>query len=321
MKMARRRKPRRVDALIADMDAWLQAFGEERSAQSLREKVVRLVELREYASDLNVSVLREHGWVTRSARERIRLYLVEYVGDIIDGAELAVVSGIGDYPRRIRELRVEHGYQIASGSSPDPESGIELKPDQYMLVCPDPDMDAARRWHIANRIRRSDLGSRDKVLAYLVENVHVVVTTDELSHVAKNAKQYARRLRELRTEHGYAIASRFTGRPDLSMGQYVLESADRVAAPHDRNIPESVQKIVYERDDNACRICGWSRASWRADDPRILELHHLDEHQHGGQNISSNLVVLCSRCHDGVHAGDHQTALDGIRAALEEESE
>ncbi len=316
--MATRRKPADVDALIADVDRRLGRFAADRANLSLRDKVLCLCAIQETNRDLAVSVLKEHGWNVRAARDRIRLYLLEYVGEVIDGAELDVVSGISDYPRRIRELRVEQGFQIASGSSPDPMYEGRLKTDQYMLVSKDPDANAARRWHIANRIRNDKkFGSREKVKQYFLENVGQVVTTEELAYVAKDAKEYARRVRELRTESGYSISTQFTGRPDLKMGQYVLESAERVAEPHDRNIPDPIQRAVYLRDDNTCRICGWNRERWRPKDPRILELHHLEEHHRGGKNVERNLVVLCSRCHDEVHSGKHLDVLKRIAKRLD----
>lgn len=310
--MARRRRQQSVDSLIEHIDSLLTRLGQERHGLSLREKVLRLTEIQENTRDLGISVLAEHGLDAGAARERIRLYLLEYVGTVIDGAELAVVSGISEYARRLRELRVEMGYQIASGASPDPESGIDLKPDQYLLVTATPDKDAARRWHVANRIRRGQGGSQQRILRFLLENVGKVVTTEELAYVAREAREFARRVRELRTEEGYSIATRFTGRPDLSVGQYVLQSKDRVAEPHDRHIPEPVQKKVYERDRNRCRICGWNIAKWSPSDPRILELHHLQHHQDRGPNVERNLIVLCSRCHDEVHTGKHQSTLRKI---------
>jgi hypothetical protein len=301
--MARRRRVKQVEWLIAQIDEKLEAFGHDRSGLDLRSKVKRLVDVLETTKDLGISVIAENGWDARAARDRIRLYLVEYSGLVIDRLELEVVAGISDYGRRIRELRVEQGYQIASGASPDEESGIELRPDEYLLVQPEPDGDAARRWHIANRVRRSGGGSQDRIRRYLLENVGRVVTTDELSYVSRDAKEFGRRTRELRTEQGYAIATRFTGRPDLAAGQYVLQSAERIAEPHDRRIPDAVQRQVYTRDDNRCRLCGWSHDSWRPDDPRILELHHVEQHREGGANRADNLIVLCSRCHDDLHAG------------------
>lgn len=87
------------------------------------------------------------------------------------------------------------------------------------------------------------------------------------------------------------------------MGEYVLESKDRIAESHDRRIPFEVQKTVYERDNNTCRFCGWRREKWTRKDPRILELHHIQEHVAGGANVAQNLIVLCSKCHDEIHAG------------------
>jgi len=314
--MARRRRKRSVDWLISQLDSQLETFGTNRGEFSLREKVLALCEVYENIKDLGVNVLYEHGWDAAAAVERIRLYFVEYAGIVLDGVEIAVVSGISDYPRRIRELRVEAGYQIASGASPDPESGIDLNPDQYMLVDAKPDLAAARRWHVANRIRRTGIGSRKQVLQYLMENVGNIVTTEELAYVAKDAKQYARRVRELRTEHGYSVATRFTGRPDLNVGQYVLQSKERVAEPHDRKIPAPIQRAVYERDSNTCRVCGWRHERWTADDPRILELHHLEHHADRGANVERNLIVICSKCHDEVHSGKHAASLKRIKRSL-----
>lgn len=301
--MARRRKIKDVDWLISQIDDRLKSFGTSRSEMSLRDKVLQLVEVVEQTKDLGVSVLAEFGWNDGGARERIRLYFIEHVSSVIDRAELEVVAGISDYPRRIRELRKEHGYQIASGASPDSETGIDLRPDEYLLVTKVPDTDAARRWHVVNRIRRGGGGSREKIFKFLMENVGKVVTTEELAYVSNDAREFGRRTRELRTEQGYAIATRFTGRPDLAPGQYVLQSAERIAEPHDRRIPEPTQRAVYERDDNTCRLCGWNFSRWRSDNPRILELHHVNEHVKGGANTVNNLIVLCSSCHDDLHAG------------------
>lgn len=314
--MARRRRRKDVDWLIRQIDAQLEAFGRERTGLDLRQKVLALAKVYENVKDLGVNAVLEHGLHGRAAVERIRLYLLAYPGVVIDGIEIAVVSGIADYSRRIRQLRRERGYQIASGASPDPESGIDLKPDQYLLVDPTPDADAARRWHVVNRIRRSGGASKNRVLQYLTENVGRVVTTEELAYVARDAKQYARRVRELRTEDGYAVATRFTGRPDLKVGQYVLQSKDRIAEPHDRKIAQDVERAVYDRDQNTCRVCGWNFDRWSGTDPRILELHHLEHHVDGGGNVAGNLMVICSKCHDEVHAGRHADTIARIADTL-----
>ena len=269
---------------------------------SLREKVLHLVAIFQTARKLNIAVLKTEGIDVRAARERIKLYLVRHVGIALDAIELEVVSGISDYGRRIRELRVQDGYKILTGASNDPDAGIDLKPSQYLLIREKPDLTAARRWHIANRIRKETaLGSQGRVLKYLQANVGQIVTTEELIYVGQ-ASESPRRARELRTEQGYPVATRFTGRPDLKPGEYVLESEQRTSEPHDRHIPAKVAEEVFSRDHNTCRICGWNHSQWTKQDPRFLELHHFEAHKAGGQNVTANLLVLCNKCHDDVHA-------------------
>ncbi len=304
-------KPKKLQALIAEADEKLSAYRRDHSGLSWRQKVLLLVEIagcvKELGKQSNPNAARVH------ARERIRLYLTEHVGVVIAAAELEVVSGISEYARRIRELRVEDGYKILTGYSNDPESGVTLKPSEYLLLEVEPDHTAARRWKLANRIRNEQSGgSRGRLLQYFLENVGQVVTSEELRYVAK-ASEFGRRIRELRTEEGYPISTRFTGRPDLKMGEYVMESSERIADPHDRKIPLEVQKVVYERADNACQLCGWNRSRWKKSDPRILELHHVAEYASGGSNTPENLVVLCSRCHDEIHAGRSELPPDLIR--------
>lgn len=292
----------KLKALIKSLDKQLKEFGADYASLELRGKVLKLVGIYKKVRELNVKVVRDSGCDARSARERLRLYFVHNVGVTLDAGELEVVSGISEYARRIRELRVQDGYSILTGNSSVPD--LELKPSQYVLIKPEPDLEAAHRWHLANRIRkRKDLTSaQSRILEYLKANVGKIVTSEELFYVAKD-KNWARRSREIRTEMGYALCTRFTGRPDLRSGEYVLESPDPVARAHDRNIPIEVQKIVYARDKNTCRVCDWNHDLWTRQDPRFLELHHVKEHVKGGENEAGNLICACNICHDGIHAG------------------
>jgi 5-methylcytosine-specific restriction endonuclease McrA len=289
-----------VEKLIAEADQILHSYQAEYKGLSWREKVLHLVEL---ASKVKKLAIRSNPHAAQiGARERIRLYLTEHAGIVIDAAELAVVSGISEYGRRIRELRVQDGFKILTGHSNDPELGLSLGPAEYLLIEAEPDHTAAHRWHIANRIRREkDGGSSGRILRFLLENVGQKVTSEELAYVAK-ASEFGRRIRELRTEQGYAISTKSTGRPDLKMGEYILESDERIAEPHDRNISTETEKFVYERANNTCQLCSWNRDKWTKSDPRILEVHHIEAHVAGGRNSADNLALLCSRCHDDVHA-------------------
>jgi hypothetical protein len=98
-----------------------------------RERVLRLVEINEGIKKLGIGTAVEAGLSPSAARQRIREYLVMHRGLVIDGEELAVVSGISEYARRTRELR-EEGLTILTGPDKDPTTGNPLRPDQYLLV-------------------------------------------------------------------------------------------------------------------------------------------------------------------------------------------
>lgn len=126
------------------------------------------------------------------------------------------------------------------------------------------------------------------------------MTGEELRYVAKDKTEWARRVRELRTEQGWPVATRTSGRPELPVGVYVLESL-RQSPPHDRIITDVVRRLVLRRDGYRCRRCGWTHAEWNPSDARHLELHHVIEHKSGGDNTEANLVSLCTSCHDLWH--------------------
>lgn len=164
--------------------------------------------------------------------------------------------------------------------------------------------DAAHRWRIANEIRKKKLGVRDKILEYMRRNVGKHITGEELRYIANERSEWARRVRELRTEFGWPITTKSTGRPDLPVGVYALEQ-DRQSPPHDRKIPDSVRQEVLRRDDYTCFKCKWNHKLWNPSDPRHLELHHREHHARGGKNTPENLVTLCTVCHDDMHRQAH----------------
>jgi hypothetical protein len=292
-----------IRGLIAEIDQKLSVFEADFESLTLRAKVLRLVSILQSERALSVEVLLSEGITPTAAREKLRVYFVKHVGIVLDAIELEVVSGISDYGRRIRELRVVDGYKILTGAGNDPEEGLNLMPSQYLLIRAEPDNTAARRWQIANRIRKeTNGGSQGRILRFLQANVGQVVTTEEIIYVGR-ATESPRRARELRTEKGYAVATRFTGRPDLKQGEYVLENEQITAEPHDRQISHAVAIEVFARDQNKCRVCGWEHSLWTRQNPRFLELHHFEHHEVGGKNIALNLLVLCNVCHDSVHAG------------------
>lgn len=319
--MIRRSKPSSdLEALHGQLVELLVNFKSELHKEDLREKVRALVPAVMALRDFGSSLMPEGQ--SLGARDRIITYLLKYPHRIIDGDELLVVSGIGEWARRVRELRVESGWWINSGQTfrdmaADKEQLAEIKalteqlgidpsqmgPDQYVLLSTEQDRDAAHRWNVLNAIKRTDGSVTEKLLTYFRKNVARPITGEELRYLAGNKSEWARRTRELRTEAGWPLKTRSSGRPDLPVGTYVLE-ADKQALEHDRKIPDDVRVAVLQRDKFSCRKCGWTREAASKDDPRtMLELHHVIEHLHGGANSTENLVTLCNVHHDSVHRG------------------
>jgi hypothetical protein len=287
----------------------IENFEAELKGTDLRKKVLALVPVFSHLRDLGKSLIPKE--IASAARDRILHYFLKYPFIVIHGDELLVISGIQEWPRRIRELRVQFGWNIISGVTSkqmyaENEFPLEdtyvsqMKPDDYILLDTKQDRDAAHRWNTANVIRRKKLSVRDKILEFLRSNVGQPVSGEELRYVANQKTEWARRVRELRTEKGWPIATRNTGKLDIKVGFYVLQ-ADRQSHEHDRNIPDSIRRKVLRRDGYKCAKCSWSHKEWNASDPRFLELHHKKYHYKGGENKEENLITLCTVCHDDLH--------------------
>lgn len=284
-------------------------FENELKHGDLRGRVISLVPTFHALRDLGSSLILKTE--AASARDRVIFYLKSYPRTVIKGDELMVVAGIGEWARRVRELRVEQGWSIVTGVTAEEMVkagdldlsllGVDfLMVDDYLLLDEKQDRDAAFRWNSANTIRKKKLGVRDKLLEFLKLNVARPVTGEELRYVADGSTEWARRIRELRTEEGWSISTRTTGRPDLPIGAYLLEDLNQLP-PHDRRIPDDVRGTVLDRDSYMCQHCGWDHAKWSPSNPRHLELHHVVHHAEGGQNSVDNLITLCTRCHQKLH--------------------
>jgi len=150
-------------------------FEEELRSDNLRKKVLALVPCFYHLRDLGKSLIPLA--IARSARERILHYFLKYPRVIISSDELLVVSGIQEYARRVRELKVQFGWSIVSGLTarqmaeenefPLPEVDVSLMgPSDYILLSVNQDRDAAHRWHLANEIRRENTSIRNKISDY-----------------------------------------------------------------------------------------------------------------------------------------------------------
>lgn len=287
----------------------LQHFDANTDAD-LRSQVLALVPVWQAMSKLGSSLLPRE--VRSAARERLLYYFQHYPDTVLSLHELAIVSGISEWARRVRELRVEFGWAILSGKTvlemqeegdldESREDLKEMGASDYILISEEQDKEAAYRWSVAKGIRNNGASVKDKVLEFLRQNVGSPVSGEELRYVAKDKTEWARRVRELRTEDGWPVSTHWNGRPELASGMYLLEE-DRQMPTHDRRIPDAVRRQVLVRDGYSCQECGWNREQWTQDDPRHLELHHIEHHAHGGANTPENLLTLCNVCHDVRHA-------------------
>lgn len=299
----------------------LTNFAAELQKSDLRAKVIALVPAFHKLRDLGCSLIPKAE--AASARDRIIAYFRRYPQKVIDGDELMVVSGIAEWARRVRELRVQFGWLIYSGVTfhdiAEDAKAVEnaqemvcfeaalgvhpskIKPDQDVLMRDEQDRRAAYRWNVLNEVRRKKVSVTDKIIEYFRRNVGEEITGEELKYLAKDKKEWARRVRELRTEQGWPIVTKNSGRADLTVGVYVLEE-DRQAYEHDRAIPDTVRVAVLQRDGFKCVECGWNRSMPSRDDPRkMLELHHRQHHKDRGENTVDNLVTLCNVHHDEIH--------------------
>lgn len=259
----------------------------------IRKEILGLVEAFDALRSLTKIRLRK---VTneRASVERLLAYLKLFVGEVVSGKELAVVAATEDPKRRVRQLRVERGYKISTGVNRK-----DLGPRDYVLESRRPDSGVAGKWRIKNRIKRSDLSAQNKWLDLLKAYIHKEVNLKDLKYVAPDKDR--RRIRELRTDHGWRVVTRSTGRPDLPIGSYVLESLKQLPQ-HDRKIDDKIFDRVLRRDKLKCRKCGWSAKIRNSSERRqYLEVHHIKFHQYGGPGDEKNLISLCNIDHDEVH--------------------
>lgn len=238
---------------------------------------------------------RPRGAAGAGAKARILGHFKENVGKELYGEELAAVSGIQEWARRVRELRVEDGYDIR-----------ETGQSSYVLVSDDPNTERADQWRLANSIRSGGGSARDRIAELLEATVGGTVTRDQVDYVGK-IKEGSRRLRELRDEHGWPIET-YIDDPALRPSEYRLLSTDPAdrREPSQRLYPDSLRQEVFERDHYTCQVCGRDRGKAEAagDTRFYLELHHrvavADEVETlpaKERHAPENLITLCHADH------------------------
>lgn len=143
-------------------------------------------------------------------------------------------------------------------------------------------------------------GARARLRQHFLANIARVMGSDELRDVAGGISEWARRVRELRTEEGYQILTH-NDRSDLKPGQYLLLSAKPEPA-FERAISKEVRAFVLDRNGFTCQMCGAVAGEEHPYDPgRKTRLHigHIIDKSMGGSDVASNLRAVCSICNEG----------------------
>jgi len=143
-------------------------------------------------------------------------------------------------------------------------------------------------------------GARAKLRAYFLSNLNRVMDSHELREVAGGISEWARRVRELRTEEGFQILTH-NDRSDLKPGEYLLENPKPQPA-FERAISKETRAYVLDRNGFTCQMCGAVAGEPHPYDPgRKTRLHigHIIDKSMGGTDEPSNLRAICSVCNEG----------------------
>ncbi|MGB5068916.1 MAG: HNH endonuclease signature motif containing protein [Albidovulum sp.] len=143
-------------------------------------------------------------------------------------------------------------------------------------------------------------GARAKLRAHFLANIGKKMDSGELRAVAGNISEWARRVRELRTEEGFQILTH-NDLSELKPGEYVLNNPKPEPA-FDRAISKEVRAYVLDRNGFPCQRCGAVAGELHPYDPgRKTRLHigHVIDKSQGGSDEPGNLRALCSICNEG----------------------
>ncbi|MFZ3110292.1 MAG: HNH endonuclease [Rectinemataceae bacterium] len=143
-------------------------------------------------------------------------------------------------------------------------------------------------------------GARAKLRSHFLENLNRIMDSNELRKVAGGISEWARRVRELRTEEGFQILTH-NDRSDLKPGEYLLENPKPQPA-FERAISKETRAYVLDRNGFTCQMCGAVAGEPHPYDPgRKTRLHlgHIIDKSMGGTDDPSNLRAICSVCNEG----------------------
>jgi len=143
-------------------------------------------------------------------------------------------------------------------------------------------------------------GARSKLRQHFLANLGKILDASDLRVVSGGISEWARRVRELRTEEGYQILTH-NDLSNLKPGQYLLNDAKPRPA-FERNISKETRAFVLDRNGFTCQQCGAVAGEQHPFDTSRttrLQIGHVIDKSLGGSDDASNLRALCSVCNEG----------------------
>ena len=222
--MARRSQTADPELLRTRLIALLHDLPERLAHGTVGDQVGELVQVHPHLRDLGASIRASLAPEdSGSGRARLIAYLRAQTGRIVHTDELMVVAGIGDYPRRIRELRSQAGWPIVSGLALRdlrtlPVSREALKvvpsgvaPDEYLLLEDLQDRSAPERWTANGVMRDTGAPARTLVREYFERFPSQRITAEELRYLVGNKTDWVAGVADLlasgRTIEGADLAA------------------------------------------------------------------------------------------------------------------
>lgn len=150
--------------------------------------------------------------------------------------------------------------------------------------------------------------AKERIAMFLKMNKHEPVKTETISRIA-GIKDYTRRIRELRNEEGFIIATSRTN-AELANDEYVLVEVRDV---DDKWRLDSKTRDEYLEKNPCCEQCGFDPRAHNPGDVsgnRYLEVDHIEAYENfdsaEAANDESNLQTLCNVCHNGKGASNRR---------------
>lgn len=233
--MPRRSQTSDPEILRTRLIELLHDLPEQLAHGTVGEQVSELVQVHHLLRDLGASIgAKLAPEDSGSGRARLIAYLRAQMGRIVHTDELMIVGGIGDYPRRIRELRAQSGWPIISGlavrdmralpASPEALRLVPsgMAPDEYLLLEDCQDESAAARWTASGQMRDASRTAAEVIREYLERFPGQRITAEELRYLVGNRPDWASGVTNL-VASGCRIKGADLAAPDIPAGIFILQ--------------------------------------------------------------------------------------------------